>query len=106
MASKSTIAVSPQTRLRLKKLAAILNQTQGDIVEQALNDYEIKIIHSLNPSGNSSASDDFVEKILQDATQEVWNADPIHKELQLKLKSSPDTIDDYIIQTWESDIEE
>ena len=54
MASKSTIAVSPQTRLRLKKLAAILNQTQGDIVEQALNDYEIKIIHSLNPSREMS----------------------------------------------------
>lgn len=106
MQQKSTVAISLKTRLRLKKLAALLNRTQGDIVDQAINDYEKKILATSNNKSKSSKSKDMIEKILDDATKEVWDSDPIHKELQQRLMKGGDTIDDYIIKEWNGEFEE
>lgn len=101
MESKSTVAVSQQARLRLKKLSALLNLTQGTILEEAIRDFERKVLQKPEENSLNSISDDIVEKALQEATKEVWAADPIHKALQLKLKQSQDSIDDYIITKWD-----
>jgi hypothetical protein len=101
MVSKSTIAVSREVRNRLKKLAELLNKSQGDIVQLALNDFEKQHFKDLKQDPHSESNIELVDKILAEATKEVWESDPEHKELQLKLKTSGSQIDDYLIRTWD-----
>jgi predicted transcriptional regulator len=106
MSSKSTVAISVKTRIRLKKLAAYLNKTQTYIVEQALRDFERKVLNLESDDKLSQNDTEFVEKILKEATKEVWESDPVHKALQEKLLEGKDTIDDYIIQKWDPGFED
>ncbi|MHA1255612.1 MAG: hypothetical protein ACTSPS_08450 [Promethearchaeota archaeon] len=44
--------------------------------------------------------------MLKDATKIVWKIDPERKAIQQKLSSGTDTIDNYILNNWESGLEE
>ena len=101
MSSKTTIAVPRQVRNRVKKLAALLNKTQGDIVQLALKDFEKNLFRGLDSHPKKEIDMERVEKILKESTEKVWAADPEHKAIQLKLEASGDTIDDYLIRTWD-----
>ncbi len=47
---------------------------------------------------NNKEEEEEIEKILQKATETVWEKDPERKEqLQMKLQKGSDTIDDYIL---------
>jgi hypothetical protein len=47
-----------------------------------------------------------VSKVLKDATELVWKLDPERKAIQQKLSSGTDTIDDYILNNWDSGLED
>ncbi|HEY0088410.1 MAG TPA: hypothetical protein VGB37_06180, partial [Candidatus Lokiarchaeia archaeon] len=43
-----------------------------------------------------------VKEILKKATEIIWKQDPERKAIQEKLSEGPETIDDFILNVWES----
>ncbi|MFX0098971.1 MAG: hypothetical protein ACFFCS_05275 [Candidatus Hodarchaeota archaeon] len=105
MPQKSSIAVSSDLRKKIKKLAAILDKPQGEIVSEAIEKFEEEIISRHKKSSNGEekefSSDEF-DEILDAATRHVWETDPESKEIQEKLESGDETIDDFITNKWET----
>jgi len=111
MTSRTTVAIDKELRKKLKKLSAWLDITQAEVIERALGAFEKELLR--NKGGNSiekkslnKASTISVKKVLKDATEFVWKMDPERKSIQQKLSSGTDTIDDYILNNWESGLEE
>ena len=107
MVTKTTIAVTSQLRKTIKKLAALLDVTQGEVVEKAILAFEKTIISSSRdnlPTREDSKAE--VQQILDDATIKVWKDDPERKRVQLALMKGPETIDDYIIRNWKTGLKE
>ncbi len=109
MANHSTVAIDQEVRKKLKKLASLLDQSQGEIIKQALAIFEEKIIMGRRELSESNSPARLEKKqitqILQDATKKVWEANPEIKRIQEKLFSGPETIDDFILNDWESGLE-
>ena len=103
MVPNSSIAVSGDLRKRIKKLAALLDKPQGEIVSQAIEKYEEEIIAKFKESSRKNVNDgkkeDF-EEILDTATKLAWESDPGIREVQEKLASGKETIDDFITNDW------
>ncbi len=105
MASKTTVAIDDALRKRIKKLAAWLDLTQGEVVSKAIEAYE-KV--AFQAGQNEQDEDDGkskeakVRRILKQATEREWQSDPEARELQQRLMSGPETIDDFVIKKWRS----
>ncbi len=98
MGTHSSIAVSPKLRKTIKKLAAFLDVSQGEVVEKAITIFENTVITSANVGlTGKNASKTHVQKIMEQATKDVWKEDPERERVQRALMESPGTIDDVII---------
>jgi len=115
MSVKSSVAIDTILRKKLKKLAALLDMTQAEIISHAIDDFEKKILFSgkkipkneVNPYENSeiNQSPNQIAEQLHEATSIIWQKNPAKKKRQLKLYSGPETIDDFIISSWESGLD-
>ncbi len=109
MASHTTVAIDQDVRRKLKKLASLLDISQGEVIKQALTLMEDKIITGRQqfPSTGSPTpmAKNEIAKILEDATKKVWETKPEIKRIQEKLFSGPETIDDFIINEWDAGLE-
>jgi len=109
MASKTTVAIDQGIRKKLKKLASLLDISQGEVINKAVSMFEKSILSQLAEHKSmvkeSQKAGINVEQILKEATQKVWDQDPERKEIQKKLQEGPETIDDFIITNWESGLE-
>ena len=110
MTSRTTVAINKELRKKLKKLSAILDITQAEVIKRALSIYEKEIFK--NKEGNdlekSNVNDliNFkVQEVMKQATQTIWKQDPDRKIIQQKLSEGPETIDDFILNDWESGLE-
>ncbi len=109
MTTKTTVAIDHVIRKKLKKIASILDISQGEVIERALGMFEKSILSQL--SGNKASLKKFVDskidvsKILEAARKKVWGQDPEVKAIQEKLQTGPETIDDFIISNWDSGLE-
>ena len=107
--SKTTVAIKQDIRKKLKKLASILDVSQGEVIERAVNMFENSILSQFGK--NKALEADLttekidINKILEDATQKIWARDPEVKAIQEKLQTGPETIDDFIITNWNSGLE-
>ena len=115
MALKTTVAVDQNLRKKIKKLSALLDLSQNKVIEQAIACLEnrilknhghlsspIKSVEQLKVSEGDAID---VVKILENATKEIWNRDPERKEMQIKLKKGPQTIDDFLFDKWITGLE-
>ncbi|MBN2150665.1 MAG: hypothetical protein JW839_04365 [Candidatus Lokiarchaeota archaeon] len=109
MASKTTVAIDDTTRKRIKKLAAWLDITQGDVINNAIDAYEKIVLQAPLDEVQKDLSESLdakIKRIFEQATERVWKADPEAREVQQRLMAGPDTIDDYIIKEWRSGLNE
>ncbi len=111
MTSRTTVAIDKELRKKLKKLSAWLDITQGEVIKRALGIFEKELLK--NRGGNTKENNTLnkisaieVKQVLKDATKIVWKMDPERKATQQKLSSGTDTIDNYILNNWESGLEE
>ncbi len=111
MTSRTTVAIDKELRKKLKKLSAWLDITQAEVIKRALGTFEKELLK--NKGGNTKENNFLnktsaitVKKVLKDATKIVWKMDPERKAIQQKLSSGTDTIDNYILNNWESGLEE
>lgn len=112
MVTRTTVAIDDTLRKRIKKLSALLDLSQGEIIAKAIAEYErvvfsgirqnVKIAKNENNDDNSMKN---INDIFASATRDIWESDPETKEIQQKLLSMPGTIDDYILDSWDSGIE-
>jgi len=107
--NKTTVAIKQDIRRKVKRLASILDVSQGEVIERAVDMFENSVLSQLSQKKamekNSSPGKRDINKILEDATQKVWDRDPEVKALQEKLQSGPETIDDFILTNWNSGLE-
>ena len=110
MNSRTTVAIDNELRNKLKKLSAVLDITQVEVIKRALFVYEKEIFKNKDTSNqektiNNEKSKIMVEEILKKATEIIWKQDPIRKAIQEKLHKGPETIDDFILNDWDSGLE-
>ena len=109
MASHTTVAIDQDVRKKLKKLASLLDISQGEVIREALALFEDKIlatrkqIYQISPF--KKTDHDEIQRILKDATEKVWAENPEVKIIQEKLYSGPETIDDFILNDWDAGLE-
>ena len=102
MSSKSTVAIDGSLRKTIKKLAAWLDISQGEVIKRAIIEYEKKIVF---PDKNEIAreeesSGDRIQRILDDASERVRGSDGETREIHNLLMEGSETIDDFIIKKW------
>lgn len=108
MTSKTTVAIDQPLRKKLKKLAIILDISQGEVIKRAVTTFEKSVLSQFNEKKGlekESAEDINIKKILEEATQKVYASDPELKAIHEKLQAGPETIDDFIISHWDSGLE-
>jgi ribosomal protein L10 len=110
MSSKTTVAIDQNIRKKIKKLSSLLDISQGEVIERALNIFEKEILKQFNEKkellGKSTSAEKLdVKSILEEASKKVWAQDPKRKAIQEKLQTGPETIDDFIITNWDSGLE-
>ena len=102
MTSKTTVAIDKDLRKLIKKLAAWLDISQGEVIKHAIAEYEKKILNnekSLKKERENSEKE--IQQLLQGATDAIWAQDPETKQIQQKLKKGPSSIDEVILDNWD-----
>ena len=107
MTNRTTVAIEKDIKKKLKKLSAILDITQAEVIKRALVLYEKDFVEKkIQEEGERVYSDKdsmvSVQDILKNATKIIWAQDPERKALQQKLMEGPETIDDVILNEWDT----
>ena len=106
MTEKTTVGINKELRKSIKRLAAWLDISQGEVIKRAIKEYEKIVISNKNNHYNNvkNAKTD-IQKLFQKATEAIWAEDPETKRIQQKLIQGPESIDDFIINNWDSGLE-
>jgi len=105
MASKSTVAVDVDLRKKIKKLSALLDLSQGELIRQAVAEFEQKLLKRNGPPEKKDLNEtERINLAFKEATMEVWAKDTKTKKIQQKLMEGPETIDDFILNEWDPGI--
>ncbi|MHA1282758.1 MAG: ribbon-helix-helix domain-containing protein [Promethearchaeota archaeon] len=106
MASKTTIAVDKSLQKVIKKLAAWLDIPQGEVIRLAIAEYEKKILNNVKNSNEKELElKNEIQQILNASTEAIWKEDPKTKEIQQKLKKEINSLDEFILNNWNSGLE-
>ncbi|MEE9379760.1 MAG: ribbon-helix-helix protein, CopG family [Candidatus Lokiarchaeia archaeon] len=106
MTVKTTVAIDSDLRKIIKKLAAWLDISQGEVIRRAIAEFEKSvIIKNVYPNTSKEKVKKEIDTILQAATDAVWEDDIKTQEIQEKLKKGPRTIDEFILNNWDSGLE-
>jgi len=106
MTSRTTVAIDSDLRKIIKKLAAWLDISQGEVIRRAIAEYEKAIINKdVYPNTSKDKIKKEIATILQAATDAVWEDDIKTREIQEKLKKGPSSIDEVILNNWDFGLE-
>ncbi|TKJ19211.1 MAG: hypothetical protein CEE43_16205 [Promethearchaeota archaeon Loki_b32] len=106
MTVKTTVAIDSDLRKIIKKLAAWLDISQGEVIRRAIAEFEKSVItKNVYPNTSKEKVKKEIDAILQAATDAVWEDDIKTREIQEKLKKGPSTIDEVILNNWDSGLE-
>ena len=98
----TSVTISEELRKRLKKLAAKFDTTQGKIIEMALDLIENKLSYVKKVK----ITNEKVNKILNEISQEVQRKNPNLKKRREALKKEGISIDDIIGYSWGFNLED
>lgn len=106
MTVKTTVAIDSGLRKIIKKLAAWLDISQGEVIRRAIAEFEKFVINkNAYPNISKEKAKKEIDTLLQAATDAVWEDDIKTREIQKKLKKGPSTIDEVILNNWDSGLE-
>ncbi len=106
MTIKTTVAIDTDLRRTIKKLAAWLDISQGELIKRAIAQYKKIILNQgtdLDPSEKTGK--DEIDTILQAATEAIWLEDPETKAIQQKLKKGRISLDKILLNNWDYGLE-
>jgi predicted transcriptional regulator len=110
MIQKTTVAIDPLLRKRLKKIGALLDISQSEVIKRAIDMFEKELLNDstkkhLKSDESNESADEKIKRILREANEKVCAEDPEHAKIQKKLYKGPITIDDVISTTWDSGLD-
>ncbi len=106
MTFRTTVAIDSDLRKIIKKLAAWLDISQGEVIRRAIAEFEKSVIvKNVYPNISKEKLKNEIDTLLQAATDAVWEDDIKTREIQEKLKKGPSTIDEVILNNWDSGLE-
>jgi ribosomal protein L10 len=107
MNAKTTVAIDIELRKRLKKIGVLLDLSQNAVIERAVDLLEKNIMANNNsiPEKRSASTKKTVDEILEQASAIVCAQDPEHKKIQESLSQGAITIDDVIVNSWNSGLD-
>jgi len=95
MTAKTTVAIDRELRKIIKKLAAWLDISQGEVIRRTIAEFEKSVINkNVYPNTSKEKVKKEIDTILQAATDAVWEDDIKTREIQEKLKKGPSTVDE------------
>jgi hypothetical protein len=110
MIQKTTVAIDPQLRKRLKKIGALLDISQSEVIKRAIDMFETELLNDSTKKiskkiESEESADEKIKRILREANEKVCAEDPEYAKNQKKLYKGSITIDDVISNTWESGLD-
>lgn len=102
MTERTSVGIDKKLRKKIKQLAFWLEISQGEVIKRAIQEYEKQLVSDKNRSENIKNVKADLDKLYEKATESVWAEDPKTKEIQQKLLESPESIDDFIANNWDS----
>ncbi|KKL71736.1 hypothetical protein LCGC14_2091960 [marine sediment metagenome] len=106
MTFRTTVAIDSDLRKIIKKLAAWLDISQGEVIRRAIAEFEKSVIvKNVYPNISKEKLKNEIDTLLQAATDAVWEDDIKTREIQEKLKKGPSTIDEVILNNWDFGLE-
>ena len=106
MKNKTTVAIDTDLRRTIKKLAAWLDISQGELIGLAIAQYEKVILNqAINPDQSKKSGKIEIDTILQAATEAIWSEDPETKAIQQKLKKGQISLDKILLNNWDYGLE-
>ena len=86
MASKSTVAIDESLRKTIKKIAALLDIPQGEVIKKAIGDLEQKILsESLQTDSIDLSTENRIKQELHHYTEMVWEMESESKKISTKI---------------------
>lgn len=92
----TTVTVDDEIRRKLKRLAAMLDATQGEVIERALELYEDKVV-------GHRAERKVSRRVLQamtDASAKIRQSDPEWARISRRIEASAILLEESISEVW------
>ncbi len=92
----TTVTVGDELRRRLKRLAAMLDATQGEVIERALRVYEGQVLRG-RPSRRASGR---VLDAMEQAASKIRRSDPEWARISRTIERAAVSIDEFVAESW------
>ena len=92
----TTVTVHDETRKKLKRLAAMLDATQGEVIERALGLYEEQVLGQ-RPRRMISKR---VLGALTEAASKIRRSDPEWARISRTIESAAISLDEFVANSW------
>ena len=112
MALKTTVAIDPLLRKKIKQLAAKMDVSQGEIIKMAITEFEKKLISGGPLHDQKELQKKKIKQEMHKFTEMVWAEDAEVKSIQEKLNIQSEEegreieLEDIIIRNWKTGLEE
>ncbi len=95
---RTTVTVRDELRRKLKRLAAMLDVTQGEVIERALRVYEGQILRG-RPSRRARASGKVLDA-MEEAASKIRRSDPEWARISRTIERAAVSIDEFTAEGW------
>ena len=92
----TTVTVDDEIRRKLKRLAAVLDATQGEVIERALSLYEDQVLGQRSKRRTPKR----VLEALKQASSKIRQSDPEWARISQKVEDATVSIEESISTAW------
>jgi len=92
----TTVTVDDEIRRKLKRLAAMLDITQGEVIEKALEQYENRVVGH----GAERRVSRRVLQAIREASARVRRSDPEWARISRRIETSAISLEESISEAW------
>jgi len=92
----TTVTVDDDIRKKLKRLAAVLDATQGEVIERALRLYEEQVMRQRSQRKISRS----VLEALKEASLRIRRSDPKWARTSRTIETSSVSLEEFIAASW------
>ncbi len=96
----TSITIPDQLRKKIKKMAALLDTSQAEIISRAIDEYEMKYLPK------ETFTDPKVILLLNEASERIYANYPERRERSQRLLKSADIMDSVAPAVWGIDLNE
>lgn len=92
----TTVTVDDDVRKKLKRLAAVLDATQGEVIERALRLYEEQVMGQRSKRKISRS----VLEALKEASSKIRHSDPKWARISRTIEDTSVSLEEFVAASW------